>query len=112
MSTLARTSVSRPDREDPVASQLERDGTARLRFSRPTIDFLEELSIRLNTPVADLLTQAVGLFIVAVDAQARGERVCLVDDDLDILGEIAGFGATAGVGVAPFPETEADQDEP
>jgi hypothetical protein len=78
---------------DPIIAQLRRDGTARLRFSQPTIEFLEQQAIRLKLPVEEMLTQAVGLFVVAVEAQARGEQVCLLNDDLEIVSEIGAIGA-------------------
>ena len=111
MASEARSSVARVDRGDPVAAQLRRDGTARLRFSRPLIELLDELSTRLNTPVAELITQSVTLLKVAADAQARGESVCLLDDDLEIVAEIINFGTSKGVGVASFPDVEPDQGE-
>jgi len=110
MASDVRSKVARLDRDDPVAARMKREGEARLRISPPMLDLLDELSIQLNLPMADVLVQAVGLLKVAVDAQARGEQLCLLDDDLDIVGEIADLGASKNLGSDPSPEMEVDRD--
>ena len=96
MASELTVSVARRDRLDPDATRLNREGEVRLRASRPMVELLDQLSARLNTPVDDLLTQAVVLSKVAIDAQARDQRVCLLDDDLNIMGEIVDFGTSEG----------------
>jgi hypothetical protein len=71
---------------------------------------LNSLSERLSTPIEDILSQAVALLIVAVEAQDRGQRLCLADDELNVVGEIVDFGvASECVGIDPFPEAESDR---
>ena len=110
MASEVRSLVSRSDRDDNVAAKLRRDGEARLRFSRPMVELLDGLSVRLNLPVVDVITHAVVLLKVAVDSQVHGQRLCLLDDDGNIRGEVVDFGMSEGVGIDPFPEIEADRD--
>jgi hypothetical protein len=69
---------------------------------------LDGLSEEMDAPVEEVLSQAVALLMVAVEAQNRGQRLCLADDDLNIVGEIVDFGASnERIGVDPFPEAES-----
>ena len=80
-----------------------------LRPTRPMSEALARLSADIDAPVEEVLTQAVALLMVAVEAQQRGQRLCLADDDLKIMGEIVDFGASSeGIGIDPFPEAESD----
>ena len=111
MASETFSSVARRDREDPVAARMKRDGEARLRISSPMLELLDGLSIQMNLPMAEVLIRAVGLLNVAIEAQARGEKLCLLNDDLDIVGEIADLCASKNHGSDPSPELEADRDD-
>ena len=84
-----------------------------LGLSQPMASALESLTHEIGTPVKDVLSQAVVLLMVAVEAQKRGQRVCLADDDLKIMGEIVNFGVESEqVGIDPFPEVGSDPLDP
>ncbi len=57
------------------------------------------------------MTHALALFKLAADAQSRGESVCFLDDDLDIVCEILDLGTTQGIGVASYADAEPDRDD-
>ncbi len=73
---------------DPIADDLKRDGVASLRFSPPTVELLDRLAGRLNLPMGEVLTRALLLLSLAAEAQERGEQVCFVDGDSNIVGEV------------------------
>ena len=71
---------------------------------------LDRLCAEIDAPIEEVMTQAVALLIVAVEAQKRGERLCLADEELKITSEILDFGASRdGIGLDPFPEPERDR---
>ena len=88
-------------------------GQITLGMSRSMADALERLSEKMKTPVDDVLTQAVALLMVAVEAQDRGQRLCFADDDLNVVGEVVDFGISREkIGIYHFPEAESDRLDP
>ena len=88
----------------------DRPSPITLRPTRPMAEALARLSADIDAPVEVVMTQAVALLMVAVEAQERGQRLCLADDDLEIISEIVGFGATNdGIDLDPFPEGGSDR---
>jgi hypothetical protein len=81
-----------------------------LRPTRPMAEALDRLCNDIGVPIEEVMSQAVALLMFAVDAQKRGQRLCLADDDLKITGEIVGFGAESDeIGIDPFPEADSDR---
>ncbi len=100
-------------RKEPAVSPIRGlDGRTEitLGLTPPMASALESLTVQIGVPVEEVLSQAVVLLMVAVEAQKRGQRLCLADDDLKIMGEIVDFGVeNEMVGIDPFPQAGSDQ---
>ncbi len=109
MATRLETTSDVREFHDPVADGMKRDGLLSLRASPPLVELLDGLSRRLGVPVTEVLAEAVFMLKVAVEAEDRGQRICLADRDLKIVGELVDLIASGGVGIDPFPEADSDR---
>lgn len=81
-----------------------------LGMTLPMAYTLGLLSEKMGVSVEEVLSQAVALLRVAVEAQDRDQRLCLADDDLNIVSEIVDFGTSREpLGVDPSPEPGKDR---